>query len=196
MNHMTVFWLSYAVLWALVAIQGFAFLELLRQVGQIRRELGPKQGALIVPGAVDTGATLPELSGLGAADLRPARWDSYLGADQSLAIFLTTRCVSCRTIAEDLSGFAIDVRREAGVVVVVEGSIQEVSAFIREAGLDQHMVVIDEKGATSKRLGITWSPAAVTIKGRQIGDAAIVNSIDQIHALIHDKRSLGDEVPV
>jgi hypothetical protein len=46
---MTIFWISYGVLWVVLAIQGFAFLETIRQIGLLRKQVGPYQGASLVP---------------------------------------------------------------------------------------------------------------------------------------------------
>lgn len=183
----TVFWISFGALWALVAIQGFAFLEVLRQLGQIRERLGPEVGALIVPGAVNTGALLPELRGLAATDLRPVTWDDYLNTEVSAVVILRANCSSCQVVARDLTGFAKEVKAEATVVALVEGTVAEVQAFIAKTQLDPRMVIIDEGGTTTRRLGVTFDPGAVIVRGRTLGYAAIVNSVKQVHALIHEK---------
>lgn len=182
-----IFWVSFGLLWVIVAIQSFAFLELLRQIGQIRQQLGPRQGALVMKDAVNTGGPLPELTGLSAVDLRPARWDDYLGKDFSVVVALTTRCNSCRLIAEELTGFAGELGDAVSIAVLVEGSVDEVANFLTATRLNPRMVIIDEDGITTKAFGINWNPGAVTIWGRKLGEAAIVNDVDQINALIEAK---------
>lgn len=185
---MALFWMSYASLWAIVVIQGFAFLELLRQIGVIRKELGPKQGALIVPGAVNSGERLPELLGRAATTLRAVtNWDDYLGTGLSLIVCLKVGCDSCHEIAADLTGFAADVRNDSTVVALVEGSGDEVRTFVKETHLAPSMVIIDEGGTMTRRLGVSWNPGAVTVRGRKLGEAAILNSVSQLAALIYDK---------
>ncbi len=191
---MAILWISYAALWVIVAIQGFAFLELLRQIGVIRKELGPKQGALIVPGAINSGEKLPELSGRAATTLRTVtNWDDYLGVGLSLIVCFKVSCDSCREIAADLAGFAADVRDDSTVVALVEGSVDDAQAFVRETHLAPHMVIIDEGGAMTRQLGVSWNPGAVTVRGRKLGEAAIVNSVSQLSALIYDKTLVQDE---
>lgn len=184
-----IYWVSYVLLWLLVLVQGFAFLEVLRQIGVIRKQLEPQQGALLVPNAVETGAPLPELSGQAATTMLPAHWDSYLpaGAKPCLLVGLTTHCLSCRAIAEELTGFVADVRDDATVLAFVEGPLGEAQDFIRQTSLDPRLVVIDEAGATMKRIGVSWNPGVVIVRQRRLGEAAIVNSVTQLGALVYGK---------
>ncbi|GEM_PF-1513059 len=184
------FWVSFGALWLIVAVQGFAFLEVLRQVGEMRRQLGSRQGVMIVPDAVKTGAPLPELSGQAASDLCPAKWDEYLGPGLNLLVLLTAHCITCRHVAEELKGLAADVKGETTLMVILDtrdGQLDEAQTFIRETGLDPRMVVIDEGGRTAKQLGVGWNPAVVTVHRRELGEAAIINDATQLHALIHGK---------
>jgi len=179
-----IFWVSFGLLWILVVIQGLAFLELLRQVGQLRKQVGPQQGVLIMQGAVKAGAPLPQLFGLSARNLHPARWEDYLDAHFSVVVLLSTHCITCRAIAEDLTRLAADVSEEAAIIVIVEGKIDEVQAFIAKTQLNLRIVIIDEEGETAKQLNVLWNPAAITVRGRKLGEAAVINDIDQLNALV------------
>lgn len=174
-----VFWGSFAVLWVLVVIQGFAFLEVLRQLAQIRKQLGPQQGALIVPGVVKTGAELPQLTGINAGTLQTATWSEHLVKDIGVIAIFRAGCTSCWGVAKDLTALSRDLRSEASIVALVEGIVDEVQAFIDQSGLDPNMVIIDEGGLTTRRLGVTFTPGAVTVRGRRLQQAAIVNSVDK-----------------
>ncbi len=192
-----IFWVGFAALWVLVAIQGFAFLELLRQVADLRKQLGLRPGALVVPGAVDTGSPLPAPSGVSAATLRPISWGDYLGEGLGVIVVLRSSCSSCREVAGDLTGFASDVWGEARVAALVVGKVDEARAFVADTKLDPKMVIIDVGGATADRLGVAFNPGAVTVLGGRLGHAAIVNSVEQIHALIgEERRSEGGELAV
>jgi hypothetical protein len=193
-----IFWVSFGLLWVIVVIQGFAFLEVIRQVGQIRRFLGDKQGVLFMPDTVETGASLPELSGQAAETLQPAQWEGYLGPGLNLLILLTAHCMSCRHIAEELTGYAADIKKEATITAIVEsreGQSEEALVFLRETKLDPRMVIVDEGGKTAKRLGVSWNPAVVTIYGRKIGKAAIVNDVYQLHGLLHQELEVENAIP-
>lgn len=184
-----IFWISFGLLWILVVIQGLAFLEVLRQVGQLRRQVGPQQGALIMQGAVKTGDTLPQLVGLSASNLRPARWEDYLDPHFSVVVLLSTHCITCRAIAEDLTRLADDVSDEAAIITLVEGKIDEAQTFIAKTRLDPRLVIIDEQGETAKQLNVLWNPAAITIRGKKLGEAAIINDTYQLNALVRAEES-------
>ncbi len=161
---------------------------MLRQLGQLREQIGPRQGVLFVPGAVQTGAALPELSGVDAIKQHAAQWEDYLGDGLNLIVLLTAHCATCQFVAEHLAGLARDVEGEATVLAIVEtreGHIEEALTFIGESRLDPRMVVVDEGGKTAQRLGVGWSPAVVTASGRRLGEAAIINSASQLNALVH-----------
>ena len=183
----SIFWVSFGLLWFLVIIQGLAFLEMLRQIGQLRKQVGPQQGALIMQGAVNAGDPLPQLVGLSAHNLHPARWEDYLDPHFSIVVLLSTHCITCRTIAEDLTRLAGDVSDEVGIMVFVEGKIDEAQAFIAKTRLNPRLVVIDEQGETAKELNVLWNPAAVTIRGKKLGEALIINDSHQLNALVRAK---------
>lgn len=180
----SLFWLSFALLWALVVVQGLAFLELLRQVAQLRKDVGPSLGALIVPGVVEVGAPLPPLAGVRASDGGKAAWSDYLLKESGVIVLLRSGCVSCHTLAAELSNFASSVKTDFFTVAVIEGRRDETVEFIRHTGLDASLVVIDEEGATAHRLGVSFSPGAVSVRDGSLYQAGIVNNVTQVHALL------------
>lgn len=182
---MTVFfWVSFAVLWLVVVIQGLAFLEVLRQVSQLRRQVAPQKGALVMQGAVQAGAPLPTLTGYSAKNQQPGRWSDYLKKPFGLVVLLSTHCITCRAIAADLTGFATDLPDDATVVAIVEGKAEEAELFISKAQMDRRMVIIDEEGATAQAFGVSWNPAVITVHKGKLGEAAIVNDIHQLSSLV------------
>lgn len=181
-----IFWVSFGLLWLLVAIQGFTLLEVLRQIGQIRKQIGQTQGTFIVQDAM-TGKPLPEVTGRRATDLLPANWDDYLRTDFGVIILLSTHCITCRTIAEELSRFAADVKDKVSIVVLVQGTLDEAQTFVTSTRLDRRLVILDEEGTTAQRLGVAWNPGVVTIRERKIDQVGIINEVDQLNRLIHVK---------
>lgn len=179
-----VFWVSYAVLWVVVAIQSFAFLELLRQIAALRRRVGVDQGASLMPGTVETGALLPELIGELVATGREAGWQDLLSNDIGVAVFVSPRCPTCHKVAEGLATLRASYRDVADVVVVVDGPREEVLTFLDETRVPTAAVIFDEAGETAKRVGISVAPAAMTIRERRIGVAGIVNDAHQVEALL------------
>jgi thiol-disulfide isomerase/thioredoxin len=185
---MTVFWVSYGVLWLVLAVQGFAFLEVIRQIGLLRKQVGPYQGAALVPTKIDMGDPLPELTAITAADGRPAAWSDYIRTSVGMVLFLSTHCLTCRDIAEGAGPLARELGEEASIVAVVEGRREEALEFARDAGLPASLVAIDEAGATAKGLGIQWSPAALSIRDHgTLGTAALVNDIYQVDSFVSEE---------
>lgn len=183
----TLFWISFALLWLLVTIQGFALLEVIRQIGQIRKQPGSRSGVRIVPEAIKAGDPLPELTGIAADTSYPAHWEDYLGPSLSIVVLLSTHCQACRLLAEGITRFAATVKEDAAVVVIIDGDRREAEEFILRAKLPRHLVVIDEDRTTAKRFGVLWNPAAITIRQRKLGEAAIVSESDQLRTLVYAK---------
>ena len=182
---MTVFfWVSFAALWLIVVVQGLAFLEVLRQISQLRRNMKPQKGALVMQGAVQSGDPLPPLRGYSARNQQPGRWSDYLKKPFGLVVLLSTHCITCRAIAADLTGFAADLPDDASLVAIVEGKAEEAELFISKAQMDRRLVLIDEDGATARAFGISWNPAVVTVQNGKLGEAAIVNDILQLSSLV------------
>jgi hypothetical protein len=78
---------------------------------------------------------------------------------------------------------------------LVVGEVDKVQAFVHATHLDASLVIIDVGGVDADRLGVTFNPAVVTVRGRRLGHAAIVNNVDQVRALIDEERkSDGNEL--
>lgn len=176
------FWISYVLLWVVVAVQSLALLEVMRQIAAIRRRVGSDQGAAMLP--VETGAPLPEMNGVAAAGYQTRVWDDYIVKDVGVAVFVTPNCIKCKEVAEELGTLAANLRNRVDVVAVVHGPIDLSERFIVDAALPRQMTVIDEEGLTASRLGINVTPAAVTLVSGAIGVAGIVNDARQVEALL------------
>jgi hypothetical protein len=179
-----VFWISFGLLWCIVAIQGFVLLEVLRQIGQIRKPIEHGEGSLLVHNAELTGQRLPEASGRRASDLLPANWDDYLGTGLGVIVLLSTRCIACRTVAEQLNRFADEAKGRLSLVVLIEGTSEEVQLFLSETHLNRQRVIIDEEGTIARRLGVKWNPGVVTIRERKIDQLGLINDVDQLNILL------------
>jgi hypothetical protein len=184
-----IFYASYVLLWLVVAIQGLAFLEILKQQAALRRRVGPDQGASLMPGSVETGAPLPELDGSDLTTSTPAAWGRYLHHEIGVAAFMTPRCPKCHEVAEGLAQLWPNIRHEVDVVAIVHGQRNDVRKFIDDTGLPSSITVVDEEGAIAERLGISITPAAMTIRRRRIGIAGIVNDGHEVEWLVEREKS-------
>jgi hypothetical protein len=184
-----IFYASYAVLWLIVVIQGFAFLEILRQQAALRRRLGPDQGASLMPGSVETGAPLPELDGVDPMTGEVTAWGRYLRHEIGIAAFVTPRCPKCHEVAEGVAELWPNLRHETDIVAIVQGQRDDVRKFIAETGLPASITVVDEDGVMAERLGISITPSAMTIRDRRVGIAGIVNDGHQVEWLVEREKS-------
>jgi hypothetical protein len=190
----TLFWISFAVLWILVLVQGFALLEVLRQIGFMRKQQGVgQQGNLFVRNPDLTGQELPKAAGRRAADLLPANWDDFLHGERGVLVLLSTTCIACRTVAEKLHGFIERARDVFAVATIVEGDFEDIQAFIKETRLDPRLVIIDEKGKTAEALGVKWKPGVVVVLGRQVDQVGIINDAEQLDLLLAEAKRAEQE---
>jgi thiol-disulfide isomerase/thioredoxin len=181
----TLFWISFGILWVIVVIQGFALLEVLRQIGFLRKQQSAQQqGNLFVRNPALTGQLLPKAPGRRAVDLLPANWNDFLRGERSVLILLSTTCVACRTVAEKLHAFLEKARGIFDIAVVVEGDVEDSQAFIKSTGLDARLVILDEKGATADALGVRWKPGVVVVQDWQVDQVGIISDADQLDLLL------------
>ena len=174
-----VLWVSFVLLWIVVLVQSFAFIEILRQVGSIRRQLGPPQGALLVEDAVATGSPLPHVE-MRRLDGQPCLLAEATGKD-AVVVQLTTTCATCRTVARDVPDFAQAVGGTIRIVVIVrDAPMDEVERFVEATGLDRASVFVDEAAAVGKATGLSWTPAAMSVRRGRLGEAAIINDARQL----------------
>ena len=132
---------------------------------------------------------MPDLTGRTFPAYEPTSWADWFPTGKGVALFLTTKCVTCRTLANQLDDFL----RSAGgpaIVVVIQAEFEDVRRFVKATALDAKRVVVDERGFTSRALGLEFSPAAVTVAEGRVGEAAIVNSIDQLASVLQRSGAL------
>lgn len=151
-----IFWLSYALLWATVAVLFAGVFLLYRHVGQGllnspagRAAQGPRHLSVVRPVKLRTlsGASLTVESGLDRA---------------ILVVFTATSCVPCQRLRPALASFATTHLEDLQVVVVCRGIEREVRAFARE--LPSGICVVAD---SAWKLGQDWrihtTPFAVMI---------------------------------
>ena len=135
------FLISFVLLWLIVAIQGFALIEVLRQIGLLRQESPPREDILVTLKAVKTGEPLPALAGISAEHLQPVLWQDFLPDSFGVAILLSTHCQTCRELARELPSFIAESNAAMPTIIIIDGVQKEVLEFINEMGLDRHLVV-------------------------------------------------------
>ncbi|HZS75963.1 MAG TPA: hypothetical protein VFA41_05065 [Ktedonobacteraceae bacterium] len=81
----------------------------------------------------------------------------------------------------------MSVRKALSIVVVVIGEFGEAKAFITSTNLPPKLVVVDEEGLTVQKLGVKWTPVAMTIHNNKVGKVAVINEIEQIDGLLYSE---------
>lgn len=174
---------SYVTLWLLVAVQGFAFLEVVKQIATLRKQIPPPR-PLVMPTALERDSVLKPLAAISAQSLRPVDWSDYFGKGLNLALFLTPRCSHCYALAQDVDDYFDRIKDHVGVVVVLRAPLTEGQRFIESTDVNPRFVAIDIDGSTADALGLQAWPMSVLVFGDRVGHGAIVNSVDQIETLI------------
>jgi hypothetical protein len=173
-------WLAFVLLWVIVVIQGFAFLEILRQLSEIRRELELESGPTELPNFA-TGSmpsNLPEVHSASGSALN--LW-SRLGRRGTALVFLHPGCVTCHRVAKELPPIAGRQDTDVTVVAIVEARQEsEAREFMRQTQLPADLAVVDLNGGVAAAFGINVKPGVVVVSNRATAGAATVRSADQI----------------
>ncbi len=183
-----IFWIGFALLWVLVLVQGFALLEVIRQLVELREATARQPGSRAPAETVPIGEQLPPAP----ASLRWASsgeavdWSDVLGERATALVFLSPGCGSCRTVAGDISSAV--ARLESGVrivPVVAARSPDHMSEFVAATGLPAEPLLL-ENGAEqlARSLNVNRKPVAVILRGTRIRVAAIALSGDHIGGLL------------
>lgn len=181
------FWATYLALWVVVVVQGFAFLELLRQTAQMREALnvyeGPKEQAEIY----GVGDALPKSAVREASTGKLVRWEERLGRDLSVLVMLHPGCLTCHTVADGLQALVSSADGGAAIIPIVEArNMDAARAFMEELRLDPATTLLDEEPSLSRALNVTVKPAAVVLHGATVARASTVQSAAQVEVLILD----------
>ncbi len=188
-----VFWFSYAFLWILLAIQGFAFLEIVRQLGQIREQLGLHDGPMELFGTVKIGERLPDTSAIWA-DGRPVDWSENSVAESAVLVFLHPGCMTCHTVANSFP--APDGSDGPRLIAIVEGrTADDARTFMEEHKMPSSMVILDAEASLARELKINSKPAAVTVRHGLLWKAVAINSPSQLGSVLKEAHNpVGQEV--
>jgi hypothetical protein len=190
----SIFWLAFAVLWALVLIQGFALLEMVRQIVDIRQNTETIQGPQLLPNTVPIGAELPNIptvrwAGTGVQ----VDWSSALGEVATALVLLHPGCATCYTVARGL-GKARDSERSGVRVlpIVTAYTPERADEFIAETKLSPEATLVESPSAElgsepfGKLLNVDKKPAAITLRGTRIVAAATVLTGQHVEMLLED----------
>ncbi len=190
----TIFWLAFAVLWILVLIQGFALLEMVRQLVDIRQGTETLRGPQLLPDTVPIGATLPSAPSLRWAQTgAQVDWSSALGEVATALVLLHPGCATCYTVARGLRTFSGPQRPGVKILPIVTAySPERALEFITETKLPVDATLVEAPSAEDgsepfgKALNLNKKPAAITLRGARIVAAASVLNGQHVEMLLED----------
>ena len=146
------FWLSYGVLWALVALLTLVVLGMLRTNYSERADDAPGEAP---PNGVSTRA--PSVSGI---DLTGREFVSDGWGTRTALLFVSPDCLSCKVTLPELS--ALSRKVHGNLVVICRGVSGRCAQMAEHYDLDVR-VIPDEADAIAESFGVTLSPTAVLV---------------------------------
>lgn len=178
---MTLWTLSYIVLWIAVLCLTFGLIVLYRQVGLLHLRFGPK-GALALAGdGPDIGRHVRNRT-LVAADgsAQPLHAD----ASATLLVFLSPGCGICKTILPAIRAFSKS--HPVRVLVAVTGTASEAAEY----GKGLSRVPVFANSELADELNVTNPPYGIIVsRGGVIDAKGVINSLEHLDDLF--ERSLG-----
>lgn len=189
-----IFWLSFALLWVLVLIQGLALLEVVRQLVDLRQGAEVVRGPQLLPDTVTIGASLPSAQSLRWAETGlQVDWSTTLGEEATALVMLHPGCATCYTVGSDLRRIAEAQRPGVKVIPVISAhSAERAHEFIRNTKLPIQIALIEiplpEDGGEvfARALNVNRKPAVIAVRGSRIAAAATVMNGDQVDTLLKD----------
>lgn len=184
------FWLSFVLLWGIIVVQTVVLLEVLRQIGILRKRIGDEPAGLLVEGeGLDRGSPAPSL--VSAQTIQSALPANGTEKGSSLLVFLTTRCESCRRLFPAINQFAAN---EANVNCIVVCSNpnpypDECSAFVNELG-PEITLLFDPGQHLFRQYGVKRTPSATLVINNIVHIHAVVNNLTHLEALLDEEVSI------
>lgn len=188
-----IFWIVFGLLCILVIIQGFAFLEVLRQLSDVRQTLSAIQGPREL-GEVSIGQPLPTLTILSAVDLAEVNLSQVIGEQPTALVFLHPGCSTCRTIAEQMAEVPVTDTVSDQVLAIVDArDTGEAKAFVERFHL-QRLALVDPDGRVARELNVRSKPATVVISHRQVAAAVLITAYRHVHEVLTKEqvRAIGE----
>ena len=152
-----VFYVSYALLWAIVVFQSLVLLGIVRTV--YRRRAEPVADAPPVSTGALIGQPVPSFTTI---DLSGRAVDeTSLPQTLSALLFVTPDCVTCMASLEEVE--ALRAKVEGSLIVVCRGGLDECRRLQASYGLEGTAVVVDETHEVSERFDVYATPTAVLV---------------------------------
>jgi peroxiredoxin len=178
----SLFWISFGILWAIVALQSFVLLEVLGQVGQIRTQLVTRERVVDLERLA--GHELEELEAVAADTLQPVSWEDYLPEGRGVVLMFTSRCVTCRSLARRMTRLVRKLHQsDVAVFAILSSTLEDAKEFIADTKIDQTLLAIDSEHSLAQSLDLEVAPCALAVDHRRILDVRVVSELKHVDAL-------------
>ena len=170
----------------LVVVQGLVLLEVVRQLGQIRKVLDLDDRPVPISLGNLAGRPLPE----------PARavWSENGASGDGVLVLLSTDCATCRLVASGLRDLLARFEQQRIVAVLQAHNHDEATEMLADAGLARDEIVVDLESEYGAAFGIALRPAAVVVRGGIVSEGAVVRNARQLQQLLEALESSTREV--
>jgi hypothetical protein len=167
-----------------VVAEGVALLALARAIGMLQLRLGPPAPALQTSDGLPVGAPAEDLVGF---DLRSGH-NVILNVStigRWAVLFVSTSCASCRMLLQELGAAKGDSCFGATLVLVARGTGEQNRPL--HAAAPDLALLCDPLGATHGAYAIDVSPFAYVIEEGHVTAKGIVNTREQLEALVESR---------
>jgi hypothetical protein len=182
------FWLAFIALTALVVVQGFAFLEVIRQIGQLREQFHAQDGYTDLADSFVAGQAIPNVLLVTGSSLAETPANVVAGRGITTLVFLHPGCLTCHSLARQLKPIVGLQPKDVKIAAIVEGrSLEEARRFMLGNGLLPEHTYLDDGGALAQALNLKVKPAVVIARDKVAVSAASVRTADQVDQFVHDR---------
>ncbi len=177
------FWVSYMLLWILVAALIVLNIGLLRQLGQMQQRLGPAPGVLVTDDGLPIGQAVPEF----VADVvggHTQRESFPPPKGEAIVIFLTPTCGPCQQLVPALNRFWRAEKGGYRFYVLCKGDLDETTEFAQQFGVE-FPIILDPDGKVSDQFRHQRAPFAFLVsENHTVVIKGVVNDELTLDALI------------
>jgi peroxiredoxin len=153
-----IFYISYALVWALMVFQSVVLLGVVKTVYRTRAD-DPVSGALIRSDGALVGHPVPSFTAVDV-DGRIIN-ESSLPPSLNALLFVTPDCVTCVASLEEVD--ALREKVNGNLIVVCRGGANECRDLLETYGLDEIPVIVDNDRELSEAFDVHVTPTAVLI---------------------------------
>ncbi|MDQ3822243.1 MAG: redoxin family protein [Actinomycetota bacterium] len=178
---MSLWLLSYFVLWIVVGTLAVAVVVLFRQLGVLHLRFGPR-GALALSEGPPVGEPAPRIA---TTDLTGALHELGGGGTATTVVFISPDCPLCDSLVPAIRALHGELGTDEDLIAVTSDDDDASRAYQRRLGA----VPLVASSAIGEAYGITGTPYAVHIDAQGIvARKGVVNTLEQLEGVVEPSR--------